>query len=185
MSDSEQLRLIAEQLLIVAQRRDELATSNMPAPTKFPLDEESRGPLRRRTNDDPISFADPDTLAQIASALYQTRRLRDRHFKSDLFADPAWDILLDLFSQKASGKRVSVTSACIASDVPPTTALRWITLLVDEGLITREGDEDDRRRAFLRLSKKGEIAVQRTLIDSLAYLRAAPRGAFAFGRGNR
>lgn len=176
MSAGEQLRLIAEQLLIVAEQRDNDADADLSTL------EESPHVLRRRTSEDPISFADPDALACLASAFYETRRMRNRHFRNDLFADPAWDILLDLFVQKSSGKRVSITSACIASGVPPTTGLRWVTLLVDEGLVIREGDEVDRRRAFLRLSKTGEIAVQRTLIDSLAYLRTAPTGLFRFER---
>jgi len=177
VSDVQQLRLIAEQLLIVAQQREQHAA------TQLPVEEDSPGPVRRKTNDDPISFADPDTLACLAFGFYETRRLRDRHFKNDLFGDPAWDILLDLFVQKSAGKRVSITSACIASGTPPTTGLRWVALLVEEGLVIREGDEVDRRRAFLRLSKAGEIAVQRTLIDSLSYLRSATSGVFAFKRG--
>lgn len=178
MSESDELRQIAERLLIVAQRHDQLA------PVEPAIRQDVPHLSRRRTNNDPTTFADPDTLASLASGLYETRRLRDRHFKNDLFADPAWDILLDLFVQKSVGKRVSITSACIASGVPATTGLRWVTLLVDEGLVIREGDEIDRRRAFLRLSKEGEKAVQMALLDSLAYLRSAPTGVFAFNRGN-
>lgn len=174
MTDIQQLRLIAEQLLIVAQERECSVASEPPA-----AEGESRK-VQRKTSDDPISFADPDTLACLAFGLYETRRLRDRHFKNDLFADPAWDILLDLYVQKSAGKRVSITSACIASGAPPTTGLRWVSLLIAEGLVIREDDIVDRRRAFLRLSKAGETAVQRALIDSLSYLKNAAGCAFAF-----
>ena len=179
MSESDELRQIAERLLIVAQQHDQLAPVDPAVRQNFPHTS------RRRTNNDPTTFADPDTLASLATGLYDTRRLRERHFKYDLFADPAWDILLDLFVQKSCGRRVSITSACIASGVPPTTGLRWVALLVEEGLVLREGDDVDRRRAFLRLSATGETAVKRTLIDSLAYLRSATIGAFSFGGGRR
>ena len=88
----------------------------------------------------------------IARQIYRHRRRRRELFGSKLFGEPAWDILLDLFIAAKEGKRVSVTSACIAADVPSTTALRWIGLLEKEGLIIRENDEADARRVFIRLS---------------------------------
>lgn len=75
-------------------------------------------------------------------------------FGKDIFGDPAWDMLLDLAVARAEHTRVSVTSLCIASGVPPTTALRWISLMVDEGLFVRVDDESDKRRAFIALSDK-------------------------------
>ena len=84
-----------------------------------------------------------------------------RFFEPSLFADPAWDILLDLTAARAEGRRVSVTSLCIASGVPPTTALRWIGQMVDQGLLQREEDRIDRRRAFIALSDTGVEAMAR------------------------
>lgn len=70
----------------------------------------------------------------------------------------SWAILMDLFVNKGV-RRISISSACIASCNPPTTALRWIRRLIAEGLITREEDEDDGRRMYLFLTEKGEAAV--------------------------
>jgi len=69
-------------------------------------------------------------------------------------------MLLDLTAAEAEKVRVSVTSLCIASGVPPTTALRWIALMTDAGLLRREDDAHDRRRAF--------IALTETAIDKMA-----------------
>ena len=44
---------------------------------------------------------------------------------AELFGDPAWDMLLDLTAARAEHTRVSVTSLCIASAVPPTGAPGW------------------------------------------------------------
>ena len=52
------------------------------------------------------------------------RRLREQFFPPDLFADPSWDIMLDLKAGAQEGQRVSLSSLCIAVAVPPTTALR-------------------------------------------------------------
>jgi len=82
------------------------------------------------------------------------RRHRDRFFSSELFADPAWDILLELYAAALGQQRVSVSKLCTAAAVPPTTALRWINLLEAEGLIDRKDDPIDARRKFVMLSEK-------------------------------
>ena len=91
---------------------------------------------------------------RLVRKIIRHRQLRAGFFDGDLFADPAWDMLLDLTAARAEHTRVSVTSLCIASGVPPTTALRWIALMCDAGLLQRAEDEIDRRRAFITLTDK-------------------------------
>lgn len=93
--------------------------------------------------------------------IIRQRQLRARFFEGDLFADPAWDMLLDLTAARAEHVRVSVTSLCIASAVPPTTALRWIQQMTEMGLLERVNDETDRRRAFITLTDKAADAMAR------------------------
>lgn len=64
-------------------------------------------------------------------------------------------MLLDLTAARAEHKRVSVTSLCIASGIPSTTALRWIGILINAGLCERLEDDQDRRRVFIGLTDKG------------------------------
>ena len=103
------------------------------------------------------ALPDPRLIRRII----RQRQLRGRFFDAALFADPAWDMLLDLAAAQAEHKRVSVTSLCIASGVPPTTALRWIGQLTGAGLLERVDDESDRRRAFLALSDDATDAMAR------------------------
>lgn len=98
---------------------------------------------------------------KLVRRIIRQRQLRARFFDGDLFADPAWDILLDLTAARAEHARVSVTSLCIASGVPPTTALRWISQMVEAGLLERIEDEVDRRRAFIALTDKSAEAMAR------------------------
>jgi DNA-binding MarR family transcriptional regulator len=93
--------------------------------------------------------------------IIRQRQSRARFFDGDLFADPAWDILLDLTAAQAEHARVSVTSLCIASGVPPTTALRWIGHMIDAGLLARVQDETDRRRVFIVLTDGAAKAMAR------------------------
>jgi len=101
--------------------------------------------------------ASPDAdLAELARIAYRDRRRREEIFKIEgLFSEPAWDILLDLFVAANERRSISVMSACIASTVPATTALRWITALEQQGILERKGDPKDARRTFVRLSPQG------------------------------
>lgn len=96
-----------------------------------------------------------ESHTELARAAYQARRLRSQFFSGpDLFGEPAWDILLDLFINANEGKPVPVTSACIGAAVPTTTALRWLSILETRGLVEREADGSDARRVFVRLTPK-------------------------------
>jgi hypothetical protein len=83
----------------------------------------------------------------------RARRMRDGFFIPGLFSDPAWDMLLDLHAAEAEDMPVSVSSLCIASAVAPTTALRWIARMTEDGLLERRPDATDRRRAFMALTE--------------------------------
>lgn len=83
------------------------------------------------------------------------RALRSSFFDPDFFCDPAWDMLLDLFLQQALGRRVCVSSLCIASCAPSSTALRWIRALEEADLLERSRDPTDGRRVFVRLTASG------------------------------
>ena len=97
--------------------------------------------------------------AQRVRAHIRSRRLREKFFAPGLFADPAWDILLDLAAARLERKSVSVSSLCIAASVPTTTALRTIKMMVDAGLLVRRADPGDARRTFIDLSQQTAKAV--------------------------
>jgi hypothetical protein len=98
----------------------------------------------------------------LARKAYALRRKRGAIFGNpDLFGEPAWDILLDLFIAQGEGKPVSVSSACIGSAAPATTGLRWLGVLADEGLVVRENDPEDHRRVLVRLTPAGRAAMER------------------------
>jgi DNA-binding MarR family transcriptional regulator len=108
----------------------------------------------------------PAYYQQLSKTLYQVRRARDRAFNElEIFADPAWDILLDLADADSNHRSVSITSACIAACVPPTTGLRWVTLLEARNYIERTPDGLDGRRRFLRLTDKARKLMNRFYID--------------------
>ncbi|MEP3051314.1 MAG: MarR family transcriptional regulator [Erythrobacter sp.] len=104
---------------------------------------------------------------KLARNAYEVRRIRGRIFgQPELFGEPAWDILLDLYVAHADGKRVSVSSACIGSASPPTTGLRWLGILSDQGLVLREHDPEDQRRVLVRLTDAGIDAMDQYFADA-------------------
>jgi hypothetical protein len=97
----------------------------------------------------------------IAQWLYWSRGLRADMLSKDLFGEPAWDLLLDLYIRDKTGSRSSVTSACIGSRAPHTTALRHIAALSKSNWIMRIPDESDRRRFWLALTPNAIKALDR------------------------
>lgn len=112
---------------------------------------------------------EPDTR-DLARKAYRERRLRDQIFGDlELFGEPGWDILLDLANASFSGVRVSVSSACVGACVPPTTGLRWISVLEKAGLVEREDDLLDGRRTYVKLTRKGLFKMEEYLRATNAF----------------
>lgn len=167
LSEEDRLALLrlTEQVGQIAQKLEQISTSSVPSAS-------AASAFRFEGSDDDARMDDgSDRLVRAARPplpdprlvrrIIRQRQLRGRFFEGDLFADPAWDMLLDLTAARAEHVRVSVTSLCIASGVPPTTALRWIGQLTDVGLLQRVEDETDRRRAFITLTDKAADAMAR------------------------
>ena len=171
MSEEDRLLLLrlTEQVGQIAERLDRLSTDTVAA-ASLP-DEESAFRFESPKKGFSGKVEDADRLAKAARPslpeprlvrrILRQRQLRARFFDGELFADPAWDMLLDLTAARAEHTRVSVTSLCIASGVPPTTALRWISQMTEAGLFERIEDDADRRRAFIALTDKAADAMAR------------------------
>ena len=102
----------------------------------------------------------PPLSVDVVRSVIRARRLRSRFFDEELFADPAWDMLLDLLQAELAQHRVPVSSLCIAAAVPATTALRWIKSMTDAGLFVRRADPHDGRRVFVELSPGASAALR-------------------------
>lgn len=155
-----QLRRIAASLLTIS---DELEAESLGGQV---LHENEFG---KAANE--LFFARQDSMLEAIHATYRERRRRKKFFPAEFFGEPAWDILLDLFISRLEGRRISVTSACIGSDVPSTTALRWLGHLEGSGFVDRKVSDKDQRVTWVQLSDFGAKSMeeffqtQRTLSD--------------------
>ena len=143
---AERLRQLSEEVNRIAATLARLSTgpSQTAAPTSSPALEEA-----------------PHVAADTVRSVIRARRLRSRYFPEELFADPAWDMLLDLLQAEIAQLRVPVSSLCIAAAVPATTALRWLKTMVQEGVFVRRADPHDGRRVFVELSPQASQGLRR------------------------
>lgn len=144
--NSERLRQLSEEMSRIASTLARLSSG--PVATPAILD------VARSVDAPPLS-------ADFVRNVIRARRLRARYFSEELFADPAWDMLLDLLQAEIAQLRVPVSSLCIAAAVPATTALRWLKTLVSQGLFVRRADPHDGRRVFVELAPETSQALRR------------------------
>ncbi|MEO7365132.1 MAG: hypothetical protein ABIW03_02315 [Sphingomicrobium sp.] len=127
----------------------------------------STGPasLTRPTEQPPTTGDLPQISADEVRRVIRARRLRSRYFEEGMFADPAWDMLLDLLQAELAQLRVPVSSLCIAAAVPATTGLRWLKTMTQQGIFVRRADPHDGRRVFIELAPQASqscAAISRT-----------------------
>lgn len=108
----------------------------------------------------PIDSSEPKVSVEAIKAALDARRLRGSYFSSDLFADPAWDMMLELLLAELSDRRMTMTRLCAAATVPPTTALRWLNSLVQQGLFVRREHPLDGTSSFIELAPQTSLGLR-------------------------
>ena len=128
-----------------------------------------------------------DPLAVAAHQELARRRSRSQLSESWDIAEVGWAILFDLYIMERAGRRVSITSACLASGAPHATASRHLTDLLDRNILAKEADAGDARRAFLRLSSVGRQLVERALKSAIVSesLRASAKNPRSVGQSHQ
>lgn len=89
-----------------------------------------------------------------AQQLRETARRRDVMFGAEMFAEPAFDLLLDLYLGE---------HGVPADRSAPGSSWRYFAAMEDRGLIERAPDGDDPRCARLRLTAEATAAMEQFL----------------------
>jgi DNA-binding MarR family transcriptional regulator len=160
-----------------------------PGPEQFPqlaniqqqLDQ-LRDKLLTSTGPDTADGLDDAVLCRLAKEILRSRRQREKIFGADLFGEPAWDILLELYAAGLGQQKLSVSGACYASAVPHTTGLRWVLKLEKDGWIRRVNDPFDGRRSWVELTEEALAAMRNHLIQLALRAQAGVLAAPAAGR---
>jgi DNA-binding MarR family transcriptional regulator len=128
------------------------------------------GKLRDRsfesgTRDSEVPDGEDLKLEQRARRLLESRRKRIAIFGAQMFAEPAWDMLLLLYLS-GRGRRQTQSSLCELSGASRSTALRWIEFLAARDLVRREDHPTDKRRNFVSLTEKGRYLLDLYLSET-------------------
>jgi DNA-binding MarR family transcriptional regulator len=91
-------------------------------------------------------------FAQVQAAKGDRAR-RTQHLPSELFAEPAWDILLELYAFELIGREVTQSELLIRVSAPSSTSLRWVKMLDAEGLVTRRAHTGEADSSITLTSK--------------------------------
>lgn len=101
------------------------------------------------------------------------RRQREAAFPLSAGADANWAMLVELYLAAIERRRESISSLCVASGAPSTTALRYIKTLNEAGIVEREPDPADGRRVFVSMCP-ASVEVMHRLFDDLEQQLALP-----------
>jgi len=93
-------------------------------------------------------------LIEEARIVLYERRRRAEIFGKSMFGEPAWDMLLNLYT--AQNMTLTVGRLVTLVGKPKTTLLRWAAYLQEKRLIARRDDPKDRRLVWIDLADRGQ-----------------------------
>ncbi len=69
-----------------------------------------------------------------------------------LFADSCWNMCLDTYICDLKGEKITVSSIAHSSGIPMTTAMRYINVMAEQGLLEKTQNPSDNRMIFISTS---------------------------------
>ena len=93
-------------------------------------------------------------------SVIMARRGREAIFGKDLFSDPAWDILLELYAAYLAGRETSVSELAASIGTPPSTTTRWASALQAQGFVWCDEISEPKRTRIV-LTAEGAARMKR------------------------
>lgn len=121
---------------------------------------------------------DYDQLRKIAELENEVRQIRINRFGQDICCGPAWGMLVGLYVAESKNLKTQTVYLVEATGAARATGLRWISHLLQEGLIQQFQVPGDKRSKFLRLSDTARVALDQYFFAYRnAVKRHLPQGA--------
>lgn len=111
--------------------------------------------------------AEADLLAH-ARRILESRKRRIDHFGRGIFGEPAWEMLLTLYTTSSGRRHTIARLSELSGGASRTTAIRWFEYLEREGLVGREPHPTDKRTDFVHLTEKGRQKLEAYLSETVA-----------------
>ncbi|GAB5486450.1 MAG: hypothetical protein Pars2KO_00200 [Parasphingorhabdus sp.] len=114
----------------------------------------SNGQSRHDDKDTLTNNVDDDALVNRAENLLKWSRLKAQSLNlgTGLFSDSCWDMCLDIYICDLKGEQITVSSVAHSSGIPMTTAMRYINVMSEEGLLEKKPNPSDNRMVFVSTS---------------------------------
>ncbi|KFG89446.1 DNA repair protein RadC [Sphingobium herbicidovorans NBRC 16415] len=94
-----------------------------------------------------------DRACRNAETVLRRRILRRQLVGSaELFGEPAWDMLIDLFIHECKGQQLSMSSLCATAGIPTSSAMKLAQRLCEAGILERTPDLFDGRRTLMKIA---------------------------------
>jgi DNA-binding transcriptional ArsR family regulator len=90
-------------------------------------------------------------------SILMLRRGREEVFGKNLFSDPAWDILLELYAAHLGRRTISITDLAADIGLPQSTVSRWVDVLAENGFV----DPPCTHPEAINLTKCGTAGMER------------------------
>lgn len=108
---------------------------------------------------------DHDPLIELAKNTFLTRKMREELFDGSLFGEPAWDVMLILFSDKGSQSICSAEELAKQVGMSGTAMVRWLRVLEARNIVHFDGElaeltTDGRRRLKQYLTRQMAALMQ-------------------------
>ncbi|MEP0144501.1 MAG: hypothetical protein ABJP02_10355 [Parasphingorhabdus sp.] len=71
---------------------------------------------------------------------------------SGLFSDSCWDMCLDIYICDLKDEKITISSIAHSSGIPMTTAMRYINVMTEDGLLEKSSNPSDNRMVFISTS---------------------------------
>ncbi len=105
-----------------------------------------------------------DEAVQLATAILRFRKYRASVLSPDIFGEPAWEVLLEMFVADANSVRITGRIVSDRHNISTAVIGRWLKHLTAEGLLSGDGtgDVDDE----LTLSGVGMDKMETALLEA-------------------
>jgi hypothetical protein len=112
----------------------------------------------------------PADLIDRAQKCLQWGRLKSAALDAGngLFADACWNMCLDIYICGLKDEQVTVSAIAHSSGIPMTTAMRYINVMVEQGLLEKSPNPADNRMIFVAVSPECSIKI-RDLLSSAPF----------------
>ena len=113
------------------------------------------------------SMDDGDLISR-AEKYLNWGRLKSRILDSGngLFANSCWNMCLDIFICGLKDQRITVSSIAHSSGIPMTTAMRYINVMVEQGLLQKTPNSADNRMIFVSVSEDCSEKIRELLMSA-------------------